>query len=70
MQRQRIGVGAVAPAQRSGYRRGYAAAYCASRHHLHQHDQREHQRDAGQCIGAEPADKIGFDQSDRGLHET
>ena len=67
MDRQRIGVVAAAAAERARDRRGDAAAHRARRHHLHQHDDREHQRDAGERGGAELADEIGLDQPDRGL---
>ncbi len=63
-----VGVLAAAGAERARNRRRHAAAHGAGRHHLHQHDAGKHQRDAGQRVGAELADEIGFDQAGGGLH--
>ncbi len=69
MQHQRIGIVAPPGAERARDRRGDAAAHRAGRGHLHQHHDREHQRHAGQRIGAELADEEGLDQPDRGLRD-
>ena len=60
MQRQRRGAVAIAGAERAADRGGNAAAHRARRHHLRQHHERKHQRDAGQRLGAEPADIGGL----------
>ena len=63
-----VGALGMARAQRAGDRRQDAAAHRAGRHHLQQHEQRKHQRHAGQRIEAELGDEIGLDQPDRRLH--
>ena len=67
MHDQRVGL--VAPAGAQGARDGGrdAAAHGAHRDHLHQHDPREHQRHAGECVGAELRHEPGFDQAGRRL---
>ena len=67
MKQQRIGVVASARADRARHRGGDAAAEPAVRHHGHQHEDREHQRCAGERVGAEKADIIGFRDVHRGL---
>ena len=63
MQYQRIGVGAAPAAEGPGNGRRDAATHGARRHHLHQHDDGEHQRNACERIRAELADEIGFDEA-------
>ncbi len=60
MQRQRRRAVAIARAERAADRGGHAAAHRARRHHLRQHHERKHQRDAGERLGAEPADIGGL----------
>jgi hypothetical protein len=50
-------------------RGGDTAAHGARGHHLHQHQHGEHQRHAGQRIGAELADEIRLDEANRRLHQ-
>jgi hypothetical protein len=63
MQRERIRIGPTRPAQRPRDSGGDPAAHGAGGHHLHEHDAREDQRDAGERIGAEPPDEIRFDET-------
>jgi hypothetical protein len=60
MQRQRRGAVAIAGADRPADRGGNAAAHRPRRHHLRQHHEGKHQRDAGERLGAEPADIGGL----------
>ena len=60
MQRQRRRAVAIAGADRPADRGGNAAAHRARRHHLRQHHEGKHQRDAGERLGAEPADIGGL----------
>ena len=69
MEGQCIGVGPASGAERAGDGGRDPTAHGARRHHLHQHHHREDQRHPGKRIGSEPADKIGLDQPDRGLHD-
>ena len=52
VKQQRISVVAAPGADRAGYRRGDPATEPAVRHHGHQHEDRKHQRGAGERIGA------------------
>jgi len=63
----RIRIVATAGADRARYRGGDAGAETAIRHHRHQHEDREHQRGAGQRVGAEIADVIGLGDVHGGL---
>ncbi len=67
MQHQRVGLLALAGAERTRDGRGDAAAHRAGREHLHQHHAGKHQRHAGERVGAELADPVGLDQAGRGL---
>ncbi len=69
MQHQRIRVALAAGAGRPRHRGSDAAAQPAVRHHRHQHEYRKHQCDAGQCVGSEIADIIGFGDVHRGLRD-
>jgi hypothetical protein len=69
MQGQRGRIRAATRADGAGDRRGDAAAESAIGHHLHQHQDREDQRDAGECLGAEKAHEVGFDDADHRLHD-
>jgi hypothetical protein len=60
---QGVGLAAVAGAQGARDGRGDAAAHGTGGHHLHQHEAREDQCDAGQGIVAETADIDGLDQA-------
>jgi hypothetical protein len=57
VQRKRVGARAASGAQRAGNRGRDPAAHSASRHHLHQHQHGEHQRDTAQSVSAELADE-------------
>ncbi len=69
MQHQRVGLLALAGAERARDRRRDAAAHRAGGEHLHQHHAGKHQRHAGERVGAELADPVGLDQPGRGLRE-
>ena len=69
VQHQRVGVVAPAGAERARDRRRDAAAHRAGRQHLHHHEAGEHQRHAGQRVGAEARDPPGLDQAGRGLRQ-
>ncbi|MGY4439552.1 hypothetical protein ACVW04_002334 [Bradyrhizobium sp. LM2.3] len=62
-----LGIVASAGTDRARNRGGNAATEAAIRRHGHQHEDRKHQRGAGERIGAEEADIIGFRDVDRGL---
>jgi len=66
---QRVGIGPAAGAEGAGDGRRDPAAHGAARHHLHQHQDREDEGDAGQRVGAELADKVCLDESHRRLHQ-
>ena len=68
VQSQGIGVAAAPGPQCARNGRRYAAAHRPRGHHLHQHQRREYQSDAGERIGPELADEIGLNKPDRGLH--
>ena len=61
MPNEAVGFLALARAKRAGNRREDAAAHSAGRDHLHQHQKREDEGDAGQRVGAELGDEIGLD---------
>src|SRR5207302_7253142 len=63
-----IGLRAAAAAQGPRDGRGDAAAYRAAGHHLHQHHYGKYHRNAGERVGAELADEIGFHEADRRLY--
>ncbi|MNE35100.1 hypothetical protein D3C80_1288440 [compost metagenome] len=69
MEHQCIGIIPALRTERSCNRRRDGAAYRACGTHLHQHDNRKHQRHRGQCVGTELADEVGFDEADRGLDD-
>jgi hypothetical protein len=48
---------------------GYAAADTSVRHHLHEHENREDQGDAGERVGAKKGDKIGLNYTDKRLDD-
>jgi hypothetical protein len=57
----------VARAAGAGDGRRHAAAHGAGRRHLQQHHQREDERQAGERLGAQPADEMRVGDRDRGL---
>ncbi len=67
MQCQRIRVVPALGAECPCNRRRYTATHGTRGHHLHQHDDRENQRNARERIGAQLADEIDFDEPDCGL---
>jgi hypothetical protein len=69
MNRERIRLIRATGTQGARDRRRDPAAHRARRHHLHQHQDGEHQRDARERVRAEHADEIGLDEPDRSLHE-
>jgi len=64
---ERVGVRAAARPERARDGRGDAATHAPGGHRLHEHDQREGDGDAGEGVGAEPADEVGLEDADRHL---
>jgi len=69
MEYQRVRISAASTAQRPRNCRRNAAAYRSGRHHLHQHYNRKHQRDAGERIGSQSADEVNLDKADGRLRQ-
>ena len=67
MEHERVGVAPPAGADRPRHRRADATAHPAGGHGLHQHDEREREGHAGERVGAEPAQEVGFAGAHRGL---
>ncbi len=67
--RERLGLVQAAGAECAGDGRRDAPAHRTRRHHLHEHQERENQRDTGERVGAEHADEVRLDKPDRSLHD-
>jgi protein-disulfide isomerase-like protein with CxxC motif len=69
MPHQRLGIVPAVGPQRTGNRRGDAAADTAVRHHLHQHQGRKDERHTGKRFGAEETDEVRLHHADQRLHD-
>ena len=67
MQHECVRIVVAAAAERPGDGRSDAAADRTGGEHRHHHEAWEHERHAGQRVGAEPRDEPGLDQPGRGL---
>ncbi len=69
VKKQRVGIVAAPGTNGAGDRGGNAAADAAVRHHLHQHEHGEDQRDAGECFCAEETHVKSLGDADERLRD-